>query len=194
MSSNIKVKRICQFCQKEFEARTTVTKYCSLKCASRAGKARAKLEKIQASHSEMVKVALGEQVDLSKKEILTVKQAALLLNSSPKAIYNMIDSDRLLAARVSARKIRIRRVDIDRLFDAESPLVDLRPLVVEQPFKIKDAYHMAEIQEKFGISEKALYELIKRYEMPKISKGWYVYVAKKEIEKWLDPKVKRDEG
>ena len=53
---------------------------------------------------------------------------------------------------------------------------------------------MAEIQEKFGISEKALYELIKRHEMPKISRGWYVYVAKKEIEKWLNPKVKRDEG
>lgn len=40
MSSKIEVQRICQYCKKEFTARTTVTKYCSHKCNQRAYKAK----------------------------------------------------------------------------------------------------------------------------------------------------------
>lgn len=42
MSSNIKINRVCNFCNKDFIAKTTVTKYCSHKCASASYKKRAK--------------------------------------------------------------------------------------------------------------------------------------------------------
>ena len=51
MSSNIRVQRICQFCGKEFTARTTVTKYCSDVCAKRAYKARKRTEKVEISNN-----------------------------------------------------------------------------------------------------------------------------------------------
>uniref|UniRef100_UPI0028B10B01 hypothetical protein n=1 Tax=Sphingobacterium multivorum TaxID=28454 RepID=UPI0028B10B01 len=38
MSSNIKIKKICQQCGQEFIARTTVTKYCGDNCAKKAYK------------------------------------------------------------------------------------------------------------------------------------------------------------
>jgi excisionase family DNA binding protein len=188
MSSNIKVQRICQFCHKEFVARTTVTKYCSHKCGSRAGKARARLGKIQASHNEMVNLVIREEVDLTKQVFLTVKQAARMLNSSPKSVYNMIDSGRLPAARMSSRKTWIRRCDIDELFSSKQPLVDLRPLIAERPLRVQDCYTIGEVQEKFGISDSGLNNLLKRHEVPRLTKGWFVYVPKKEIERLLKAK------
>ena len=190
MSSNIKVQRICQFCHSEFIARTTVTKYCSHKCGSRAAKARVRLGKIETSNNEMVNMVIRETVDLTKQVYLTVKQAAKMLSCSTKAIYNMIDSGRLVAARVSARKTWIRRCDIDNLFDAVEPTIDLRPLISEKPIRISDCYTIGEVQEKFGISDSGLYNILKANNVPKFTKGWYVYVPKKEVERLLIPKTK----
>jgi len=77
------------------------------------------------------------------------------------------------------------RCDIDALFVSEMPLLDLRPFIKEKKFDIKDGYHMAEIQQRFGISEKALYSLIKGHQIPKYPSGWYVYVPKHTIDKLL---------
>lgn len=106
----------------------------------------------------------------------------------------MIDRGRLVAARISARKTWIRRSDIDALFEAEEPLVDLRPLITELPIKIKDCYTIGEIQERFGVSDSSLYNIIKKGNIPKLVKGWNTYVLKKEIEKILIPKDKKDES
>ncbi|HVX51830.1 MAG TPA: helix-turn-helix domain-containing protein [Chitinophagaceae bacterium] len=46
MSSNIRVKKICQHCNKSFIAKTTVTKFCSDDCAKRNYKKRQKQQKI----------------------------------------------------------------------------------------------------------------------------------------------------
>jgi len=52
MSSNIEIERICQHCDKDFIAKTTVTKYCSDDCAKRAYKARKRAEKTEISIAE----------------------------------------------------------------------------------------------------------------------------------------------
>lgn len=40
MSSNIKVERICEWCGKKFIAQTTVTRFCSKRCAEHSYKER----------------------------------------------------------------------------------------------------------------------------------------------------------
>jgi excisionase family DNA binding protein len=52
MSSNLRIKKICQFCYSEFIAKTTKTKYCSLRCAQRAYKQRVRDEKIKQNKLE----------------------------------------------------------------------------------------------------------------------------------------------
>lgn len=175
-------------------ARTTVTKYCTHRCNSRAHKAKARQAKLQASHLEIVKAKESRKVDLSNVEVLNVAQAAQLLNTTKKAVYNLIGSGRLLGARLSARRMRIMRCDVDALFTADKPLFDLRPYINERGFDIRNGYHMAEVQEKFGISEKALYSLIKRHQIPKYPHGWYVYVPKNAIEKLLTKLEDKDES
>ena len=53
MSTNIKVQRICQFCGKEFTARTTVTQFCGDNCAKRGYKAWIRAQKIETSNKEI---------------------------------------------------------------------------------------------------------------------------------------------
>lgn len=46
MSSNIRIKKICQHCKQSFIAQKTVTKFCSLTCAQRNYKKRKREEKV----------------------------------------------------------------------------------------------------------------------------------------------------
>ena len=68
MSSNIKVQRICQYCEQEFTARTTVTKYCSDVCAKRSYKTRKRLEKVKRSNAETIRIINQPIEQLKAKE------------------------------------------------------------------------------------------------------------------------------
>ena len=116
MSSNIEVQRICQFCGKEFTARTTVTQYCSDNCAKRAYKARQREAKIEESKIETNKIKNKPLEDIKAKEFLTVREAAALLSCSVRSIYYYIENGTIKAGNPSKRMTRIRRSEIDRLF------------------------------------------------------------------------------
>ncbi|MDR3712855.1 MAG: hypothetical protein P4L51_08570 [Puia sp.] len=90
MSGNIRIVKICEFCQDEFVAKTTVTQCCSDACAKRLYKvkkrdeviSRAKLETMIKQEAEAF--ITEEQVKvIQAKEWLTLVEAALLLNVSP---------------------------------------------------------------------------------------------------------------
>ena len=115
MSSNIKLTRICQHCRESFTARTTVTKYCSRACASRAYKQRARDQKVEKSVIETVKEISISKTELQAKEFLTISEASELLNVSRWTISRAITAERLKAVRMGSRVI-IRRKDIDELF------------------------------------------------------------------------------
>jgi len=117
MSSNIKVQRICQHCENSFIAKTTVTKYCSHKCAQRAYKLRERKDKIDASNKETERILVRPIEQLKEKEFLTVRQAASLLNSSRQTVYALIKSEKLKAVNIKDKKTLIRRTDIDNIFE-----------------------------------------------------------------------------
>ena len=73
MSSKIKIQRVCQYCEQEFTAKTTVTKYCSHKCNQRAYKAKKRAEKVEKSNTETTRIKSQPIEQLKAKEFLTVK-------------------------------------------------------------------------------------------------------------------------
>ncbi|GAB4035262.1 helix-turn-helix domain-containing protein [Spirosoma gilvum] len=183
MSSNIRVRRICEQCGNEFEARTTVTKTCSDACAKRAYKARQRAAKIQASDEPTRKIITKPLDDIRAKEALNIAEASQLLGVSRWTIWRAIRSGHLTAIKLGRRTI-IRRSDIDRLFEPTARSIE-KSLPV--PVPLIDCYTMKEIREKFGISDKALYELILRHEIPKQYSGIYAYVPKSRIDQLLAP-------
>ncbi len=198
MSSNIKVQRICQYCNREFTARTTVTLYCSDDCAKKAYKARKRVEKVAESDKETQTIRLKPIEGLKSKEFLTISEACILLSVSRWTIWRAIKNDNLRAAKLGRRTL-IRHADLDALFN--SHMLDQfeevsreqtenqkhkQPATKEEgPFNIVDSYTLTEVQEKYRISESALQHLIKRHNIPKIKRGWYAYVPKTTIDNLL---------
>ncbi len=183
MSSNIKVKRICQYCKQEFTARTTVTKYCSLKCGQRAYKSRKRAEKIKRSNTETIRIKNLPIEQLKAKEFLTVREVAQLLNFSLRSVYYYIENGTISAVNLGQRMTRVKRSEIDKLFqDNSTPKINK---VNPKLYDIKDCYTITEVQNKYKVSKSTVQQIIKRNNIPKIKKGWYAYVPKQIIDELL---------
>lgn len=183
MSTNIRIARICQHCGREFEARTTVTKTCSDACAKKAYKARQRAAKIQVSNEQTQQVKLKPIDELKAQEFLTVNESAQLMRISRRSLYRLNERGELPFVKLNRRTV-IRRLDIDRLVERPAQLMEQSR---SEPVALTDCYTMKEIQQKYGIFEKALYELIRRNEIPKQYSGIYAYVPKARIDLLLTP-------
>ncbi|MFH6987981.1 helix-turn-helix domain-containing protein [Flavobacterium collinsii] len=179
MSSNIKITRICEFCQNEFIAKTTKTQYCSLKCGSRAYKARTRQSKIDQSNkqTEIVKNPILEAVRV--KDFLSIKQAGLLFGISRSTIYRLVNRGQLDIGKFGKRTV-IRRCDLDSFFAIPVENLLFKPNPQFPGFE--NCYTITEIQQKFKISSGALYFLIQRRGIVKYAIGKFTYVAKQDID------------
>jgi len=117
MSSNIQVQRICKHCGNEFTARTTVTQYCSDGCAKLAYKVRERAAKIAHSNTETQLIKSKPIEDLKAKEFLTVREVAAILNCSIRSAYNYIEAGIIKAVNLGERVRRVKRSEIDKLFN-----------------------------------------------------------------------------
>jgi len=182
MSSNIEVQRICRHCGNEFTARTTVTRYCSHRCASAAHKQKVRAAQVEESNKQTQQVKNRPIEELKAKEFLTVREVARLLNCSVRSAYYYIESGTIKAVNLGQRITRVKRSEIDKLFEQPKPVT---PQPEQKQFDISECYNLAEVQSKYGISERALHDLIKRNRIPKVKKGWFAYVPKTVIDKLL---------
>jgi len=186
MSSNIKVQRICQHCGNEFTARTTTTLYCSTRCNSAAYKSKIRTGKVEISNEETRRIKTQPTEVLKAKEFLTVRDIATLLNCSVRSVYYYIETGTIRATNLGQRITRVKRSELYKLFE-QPRKVTPQPENTPEPmqFDISECYTLTEVQEKYGISETAVQNLIKRNSIPKIKKGWFAYVPKTAIDKLL---------
>lgn len=182
MSSNIEIQRICEYCSKEFTARKTVTRYCSHKCGSAAYKARVRATKIDGSNKETQRIKNQPIEELKVKEFLSVTQVSKLIGCSRQNVYNLINTGKLQATNILEKKTIVKRSDLDKLFENSQPVI---PQPEQIQYDIPECYKLTEVQNKYGISEGGLQQLIKRNQIPKIKKGWFTYVPKSVIDKLL---------
>jgi excisionase family DNA binding protein len=183
MSSNIKVQRICQHCGQEFTARTTITLYCSHRCNSAAYKAKQRAGKVEQSNTETKQIKTQPIEELKAKEFLTVREVARLLNCSVRSAYYYIESGTIKAVNLGQRITRVKRSDIDKLFEQPKAVT---PQPEQKQYDISECYNLTEVLDKYSISETTLQNLIKRNSIPKIKKGWFAYVPKNVIDALLN--------
>ncbi len=177
MSSNIQVQRICKHCGNEFTARTTVTQYCGDNCAKRAYKARLRAGKVQQSNTETLSVIKRPIEELKAKEFLTVPEVAKLLSTSLRTTYRLIKQGNIRGVNLAERKTLVRRCDIDKLFALPEQLPSKAEINVKTiEYVLSDCYSLNDVKTKYGISDKALHDLIKRNDIPKIRQGIKTFV------------------
>ena len=193
MSSKIEIQRICQYCEQEFTAKTTVTKYCSDKCSKAAYKTRKRAEKVKQSNAETTRIKNQPIEQLKAKEFLSIKEVCQLVGISRRTVYRLIEQGDLKKIKVGSRTL-VKHTALNRLLSKketgkpeipEQQINDLNEWKQAGAFDIKDCYTLTEVKNKYGVSESAVQQLIKRNDIPKIKKGWYAYVPKQIIDEIL---------
>lgn len=196
MSSKIEITRICQHCGNEFTARTTTTAYCSPRCNNAVLKAKKRAAKIETSNKETRQIKNQPIEELKNREFLTVTQVSKLIGCSRQNVYGLINTGKLKATNILLKKTIVKRSDLDKLFKeptnrpktegiTEQQKQELSDWLKAGAFDIAESYTLAEVQNKYGISETELQELIERNGIPKIKKGWFAYVPKTVIDTLL---------
>lgn len=175
MSSNIEIQKICEYCGNVFTAKTTVTRLCSPKCRKANYKKKQRDEKINNSIDEAKKIKNKTIVDIKEKEVLNVREVSILLGCSIRTVYRLIDNNTITGINLGERMTRVKRSDINVML--EKPKQTIEPIK-----KIDECYTIKQIIEKYKISEKAVSNIIKRNNIPKLKKGWYTYVPKNLID------------
>jgi excisionase family DNA binding protein len=115
MSSNIKIIRICEFCRKEFTARTTVTRCCSDHCSKRRWKQEQKEKKIEQSNVETQLIRVLPKGDIDTREFFSVIEFSKLVGISRWTLWRAIKRNEIKAAKIG-RRVIIDRKEIDKYF------------------------------------------------------------------------------
>lgn len=106
----MKQTRKCAFCGKTFMPNSGMQKYCCVRCADEAKKAKKKRQQDLLNAVEPV-------LEIQRQEYLTFSKAAILMGCSRQYIYKLVAQGRLRASRISSRMAFIRRADIERMLE-----------------------------------------------------------------------------
>lgn len=179
MSSNIKVERICEWCGKKFTAQTTVTRFCSKRCAEHSYKERLRQKKLAVSNQETAQTNFKRR----DKDYLTPTQAADLLGIGRMSIYRYIRNGKIKVVRFE-RKTLISKADIQAMFDFLTPKETEQTESAEKKSKsISDFYTRADIREKYGVKDSWIYKVVAENNVPKTILRGKAYFSKSHIDR-----------
>jgi len=111
MSSNIRIKKICQHCNAVFIAKTTVTQYCSDACAKANYKKRLKEHKMDASRSstrQQLSPELSKNAETSDsakplKELITLSELSAITGLSERTFYRLMKDHKFPRLKIGQR-------------------------------------------------------------------------------------------
>lgn len=182
-TSTFKIIKQCENCGNMFESQKRTTRFCTHKCNSQNYKLRKKLERKKEVEKETFKKAIARpktnalSLELIKqKEFLKVKELSILFNCSKQTIYRMINSNEINAVNLSTNLTRIRRKDIEQLFE--------KPILKEPDvLTTENCYTMDEIIEKYKVSRNTIYNYTRKHNIKRFKKGKFSYYSKVDIDK-----------
>ena len=185
-TSSIRINKICQWCGAEFEAQKVSTKYCSHRCANLAYKQATREKRVKQVEAETHFIKSEKPKESVKdKEYLSIAQTSVLLGLSLQAVYKMIYAGHLVAYKLSNRLSFVKRVDIDKMLNA-NPYVKKNRSKGED---ITEFYTTAEIKEKYGVKESWIFKVAKENNIPKTFSRGKTYWSKKHIDAYFEKKT-----
>ncbi len=116
MSSNIRIPSTCDYCGKEFIAKTLKTRYCSHTCNNRDYKLKLKNKKVNKEIKHRKEKEVSKDLEtLKNKEYLSARDAAIIVGCSTKTIYRLVNNGTIKAVNLSKRLTRINRKSLDKI-------------------------------------------------------------------------------
>lgn len=189
MSSNIKVERICEWCDKKFFAQTTVTRFCTKRCAEHSYKERLRQKKMAVSNQETAQTSIKWR----DKDYLTPTQAAELLGIGRMSIYRYIRNGKIKVVRFE-RKTLISKADIQAMFNFLTPKETSPIEPSEKKSKsLTDFYTRADIREKYGVKDSWIYKVVAENNVPKTIIRGKAYFSKSHIDRLFSARKENPE-
>lgn len=183
MSSNKRINKTCHLCGAKFIAKTDFTLYCGDNCAKKAYKKRSR-RLLPSEINSALSIEHKPLKDISKLEYLTPTDASKLMQCSRVYIYELMNNGKLPYSPLSKKKRLISRIDIDSYLESIKETKN-RIAPGPRPFDLINSFSMGEARQHYNISERSLYDLIKRENIEKKQIGKFVYVEKRELDKYL---------
>ena len=130
MSSNIRLKKTCQYCRQQFIAQTTVTKYCSLNCAQRNYKKRLRESKITKSILENNQAINGhppgpfeKQQRLSQNRLhqdwINITDVSELIGIAERTLYRLMKDEAFPKLKIG-RRLLFNKQEVLKYFISKS--------------------------------------------------------------------------
>lgn len=170
----------CEHCAEMFEAQKRTTRFCSHKCNSANYKLRKRQElKIEVEtttkQNQKPKVKALDLLAIKQKEFLTVAEVSKLFGCSKQTVYRMIETNEINALNLNKKLTRIRRKDIELLFE---------PIKKEVPNELtpENCYQMNEIVKKFNVSRNTVYAYGTKHNIQKLKQNNITYYSKTDID------------
>jgi len=120
MSSNIRITKTCEYCNKEYTAQTIRTRYCSHQCnrnAYRLDKRRKKIEGAKKSIQVTPKGKFHNANDylaIQNKELLTINESCALLNITHVTLRRWLKDGIVESSRLGKKHL-IKRSHLNQL-------------------------------------------------------------------------------
>ena len=185
MSSNLKIKRICAWCGKDFIAQKTTTSCCSKQCANALYKKRKRDEAIKVNNQIVEKKIEEKPIERIKdKPFLTITETALYLGVTRPTVYGYIKRGELNVIRLGCKYL-LKKEDIDKLFN--TPIEFHTPTKEKAP--ITYFYTTAEVKEKYHVNESWIFVIAKKHNIPRAFNRGKTYWSKKHIDAYFAKKA-----
>ena len=185
MSSNLKIKRICAWCGKEFIAQKTTTACCSKQCANALYKKRKRDEAIKINNQSIEKKIEEKPITIIKdKPFLTITETAIYLGVTRPTIYGYIKRGELKVIRLGF-KYFLKKEDIEKLFN--TPIEFHTPTKEKAP--ITDFYTTSEVKGKYHVNESWIFVIAKKHNIPRTFNRGKTYWSKKHIDAYFAKKA-----
>lgn len=116
MSTNIRIQSTCDYCGKDFIAKTLKTRYCSHTCNSRDYKKKLKNKRLNQEVKHRKDNQISKDLEsLKDREYLSAKDAAVIVGCSTKTIYRLINDGTIKGVNLSKRLTRINKKSLDKI-------------------------------------------------------------------------------
>lgn len=176
--SKLKIPKVCEQCQKPFEAKTITTRFCSHSCADKNGKEQKKQEK---ERKEKEKKLEENGIDTIQCEnFISLKEATVLFGISKSTIHRLIKQKLIQSVNLGERLTRINKNELERL------IVRKEHKQEKQSFKKnkEEGGDFSQVKEKKETTPSIEINIIKskpikctvRLRKAEFKEEWYVYI------------------
>jgi excisionase family DNA binding protein len=180
------IKKLCDYCGKEFQASRQDTLYCSHSCNRKAYRETKRKEVVALTETLVSKKQIEKTVvSLSDREYLSISEVAALTGVSRWTIYRYAANGIIPAKRISQRTTLIRKKDIESLFDEVEPYEVLQ---TGERKPIDEWYTLDDITEKYGLLRHRIRKIINTEGITTKKDGTRTLIAKGKIDAYFRKK------